>query len=250
MLQQKEHKRFRFPKEVSSPPFFPSDRVIFMSAPTTTGDRVYLAMRDQILFGELKPGTRLVQRQLASEFGTSNIPIVESIRRLERDGLLVTHPKWGAQVNTWTGDDIEAIYLMRENLEAVTCRLFAQRASAAEKLDLREYSRRYDESARQHDIKITTEADIALHLYIVQCTKSSNLYQLAEKSCVITAALRNIVWDTNSHESNVHLTGLVGVHDEMVAALRSGDSVRAENAGRAHVHDALERILPIINQNP
>jgi DNA-binding GntR family transcriptional regulator len=218
------------------------------SEPVTTSDRVFQALRQQILFGELKPGTRLVQRQLAAEFGTSNIPIVESIRRLERDGLLITHPKWGAQVNDWSPDDMEAIFLMRESLEAITCRLFAQRATESEKLALKDLGREYDANVATQNWKASTEADIALHLFIAKCSKSANLYHLAESSCIITATLRNnasrLGIDTDVHE---HLLGLGGVHDPLIEALSSGDAPRAEAAGRHHVHNALDKLLASLN---
>ena len=56
-----------------------------MSKPETAGDRIYHEIRSLIVSGEIKPGDRLVQRQLAGQFGTSNIPVVEAIRRLERE---------------------------------------------------------------------------------------------------------------------------------------------------------------------
>lgn len=204
-------------------------------------------MREKILFGELKPGTRLIQRQLADEFGTSNIPVIESIRRLERDGFVVSHPRWGAQVNEWTLDDIEANFRMREGLETTTCRLFAERASRAEKLALEEYNERYNQSARQREMKAAIAADIALHLYIVRCTKSDNLLHLAERTCVITATIRNHFFATEN-QIRAHLATLPGVHDSLVAALISEDAERAAQEGGSHVHNAMTKLLRHVHE--
>src|SRR5438046_2145375 len=104
-----------------------------MQVQQTSGDRVYQAIRGLILSGELAPGDRLVQRQLARRFGTSNIPVVEALRRLEYDGLVEGCANWSSTVRRWTFADIEALYLAREALEGVTCRLFAERAGMAER---------------------------------------------------------------------------------------------------------------------
>lgn len=206
-----------------------------MIVPSTTSDRVFFALREQILLGDLKPGMRLVQRKLAAEFGTSNIPIVEAIRRLERDGLVVSHPRWGAEVNSWNLNDIQAYYNMREGLEAVTSRLFAENASKSEKSALVQFNETY-EAARALGAREASEADLALHLHIVQCAGSDNLYRLAEQSCVITATV------------GIHLYTMdrAGLHDDLVAALCSGDPVEAERAARAHIREALQRLLDVM----
>ena len=158
-------------------------------SPLTISDRVYQELRDQILHGELEPGTRLVQRKLATQFNTSSIPVLEAIRRLERDRLLVTQSKWGTEVNTWTVEDAEAAFGMREGMEGLAARLFTERATPSEKLVLPDFNRAYNEAAQSCDLKATTNADIAFHLHIAQCSKSANLYHLAEHSYIITATI-------------------------------------------------------------
>ena len=59
-------------------------------------DVVYNTLREAILKGELKPGERLMELQLASKLGVSRTPIREAIRMLELEGLAVTIPRKGA----------------------------------------------------------------------------------------------------------------------------------------------------------
>ena len=58
----------------------------------------YRTLREAILKGELKPGERLMELQLASKLGVSRTPIREAIRMLEQEGLAVTVPRRGAEV--------------------------------------------------------------------------------------------------------------------------------------------------------
>lgn len=61
-------------------------------------DVVFQTLRGAILKGDLKPGERLMELQLASKLGVSRTPIREAIRMLEQEGLAVTIPR---KVRKW-----------------------------------------------------------------------------------------------------------------------------------------------------
>ena len=208
------------------------------SATEATGESVYRRLRDMIVDASLSPGERLAQRKLAALFQTSNIPVVEALRRLERDGLVDTQAKWGgAQVKIWKRDDIRGLYLARAALEGVTCRLFAESATAVDRAALDVLNQEFNALVCNGVSRAGVEADIALHLHIVRGSNSPSLCQMLESSCLITAAIRN-----SFKESSVS-SGPTGVHDALVAALKSGDPDAAEIAGKGHVMQALELVL-------
>jgi DNA-binding GntR family transcriptional regulator len=202
----------------------------------TVGERVYDEVRDKILSGELGAGMRLVQRKLASELGTSIIPISEALRRLESEGLVICQAGLGAQVKVWTPDDVTGIHLLREYLEAATSRLFAEKASPAECLALKELGERYDRCLAEKDPMPLIRADIDLHLYIAKHSKSPTLAQFAENFCVITIAMKNALWRSKKPAPGPQREP--GIHDELIAAVASGDPDRAEQAARGHVRKA------------
>lgn len=211
---------------------------------TTTAERIYRTMRDSITTAEMKPGDRLVHRQLAQQFGTSNIPIVEALRRLESDGLVVSYPNAGSQVRIWDEHDIRGAFLAREALEGVTCRMFAEYASSIEKTKLAEYGRRFDEACQNLEYERSRKIDIQLHLFIARSGHSSAgtsvLYKLVENSHLLAATISNICVDSESSEK---MLGPIGVHDELIAALISGDPDLAEKAGREHVHTSMDDVM-------
>lgn len=84
--------------------------------------RIYDSVRERILKGELAPGSRLVIRALALEHETSDIPIREALRMLERDGLVEIRPYRGARVVNLSEDEIEEGYLIRGHLESLATR--------------------------------------------------------------------------------------------------------------------------------
>lgn len=83
----------------------------------STADVLADALRKMINNGSLQDGERLVERDLASHFSVSRIPLREAIRQLERDGLVETFRNRGAVVKTLSVEDIDEIYSLRALLE-------------------------------------------------------------------------------------------------------------------------------------
>lgn len=98
-----------------------------MPAVTSVEESVTDALRNGILQGDLPPGQRLLQEQLAERFGVSRIPLRDALRRLEVEGLVRIDPRKGAYVAILTVVDVEEIYELREMLEA-PCMRYAVRS--------------------------------------------------------------------------------------------------------------------------
>ena len=101
---------------------------------------IYAALRERILANDIAPGTRLVMRDVANEYDTSDIPVREALRMLERDGLVETTPYRGARVTTLTAKEVEETYFIRSHLESIATGLAAsadhrRRARAARRAD-------------------------------------------------------------------------------------------------------------------
>lgn len=83
-------------------------------------------IRDMIVSGQLKPGDRLRQDELAETFGVSTMPIREALRQLQAEGLVSFQPRRGAAVASLSVSDYEEIYRIREELEILACRWAAE----------------------------------------------------------------------------------------------------------------------------
>jgi DNA-binding GntR family transcriptional regulator len=79
--------------------------------------RVTEDIRSLILQGDLAPGSRIGQEQLAERFHTSRIPVREALRRLESDGLVILVPNSGAWVAKLDLSECLELYKIRERLE-------------------------------------------------------------------------------------------------------------------------------------
>jgi len=79
--------------------------------------RVASYLRDAILGGDLRPGDRIGQEDVAARLSTSRVPVREALRMLEAEGLTQHEPHKGARVPRLTQHEVEVIYRMRERLE-------------------------------------------------------------------------------------------------------------------------------------
>jgi len=206
-------------------------------------DEAYAAIRMEILKGQLRPGTPLSRRRLARKLGMSVVPVTDALRRLEEAGLVEIRARAGTRVRVPSDADIHALYELREALETQSARLFAERATPAQRLDLRRL-------ARQLDVlfsRLATGGDdaafrfmvhsrhVQFHLRIAERAASPLLRQMIDRSHVLTM---NWLFDVAGRRTALP----PGFHARLVNALVSGDPDAAEAAMRAHVHYGLAEI--------
>jgi len=99
------------------------DSLAFLAAPAplsrTLGDEVVKQLRQAILRGQLKPGQRIVENEIAQAMALSRGPVRDALKVLENERLVVRHPHRGACVAWLTLRDAEEIYSLREALEVL-----------------------------------------------------------------------------------------------------------------------------------
>src|SRR6185312_6949372 len=83
----------------------------------TTSERIAAHLRDAILRGEIAPGSRIRQEEVAERLGTSRLPVREALRILEAEGLTEHTANKGARVPRLDPAELDVLYRMRERLE-------------------------------------------------------------------------------------------------------------------------------------
>ena len=92
--------------------------------------KVQATLREHILSGQLRPGSRLVESQLAEQLGVSRAPVREALLALEGEGWVVSAPGKGTMVVDLTEEDLREIYTLRTVLEGLAMRLATARIDA------------------------------------------------------------------------------------------------------------------------
>ncbi|MCI8635240.1 MAG: GntR family transcriptional regulator [Eubacterium sp.] len=138
-------------------------------------DVVFHTLREAILKGDLKPGERLMELQLAAKLGVSRTPIREAIRMLEQEGLAVTIPRKGAQVAAMTEKDMEDVLQIREALEILAAQLACKKITGAQLAALEDNVAQFKAAAKASDLKWMAQADIDFHDMIYQAAANPKL---------------------------------------------------------------------------
>lgn len=144
-------------------------------------EQVITALRQAILDFQLKPGQRLVERELIEQLGVSRTTVREALRELTSEGLVTVVPQKGAVVATPTLDDAIDLYEVRAALESLVVQRFVERASDAQVERLKAAVERFhDESIRTADIRQILAAKDLFYTVLIEGAASTALQQLLE----------------------------------------------------------------------
>jgi DNA-binding GntR family transcriptional regulator len=146
----------------------------------TLSEHVFRRIQAAIVKGEIAPGSKISEPELARTYGISRGPLREAIHRLEGQRLLVRVPHVGARVVSLDHAELVELYEIRESLEGMACRLAAQRMSQAEISELR---RLLDMHEKDADFQAGVgyyqqEGDFDFHYRIIQGSGNRTLTQM------------------------------------------------------------------------
>ena len=141
-------------------------------------DVVFNTLRRAILRGELKPGERLMEIQLANKLGVSRTPIREAIRKLELEGLVLMIPRKGAEVAEITEKNLRDVLEVRCALEELAVQLACDRIERNRIRELHAAAAHFRDILDSDDITQIAAADEAFHDVIFKATGNERLIQL------------------------------------------------------------------------
>jgi DNA-binding GntR family transcriptional regulator len=182
----------------------------------TKADIVYEELRERILNGELRPGERVPISQVAREIGVSDIPAREGVKRLEADGLLEFATHKGAVVASMGVEDVEELFAIRSELEALAVRRAAQSIDADQLAALRELLDAMAVAERDGDMEAYGRLNRAFHMGAYAAQPYRRLTAMIES-----------LWDSTDWCRRIFRA--------------DADSVRASSAEHEAIYDALAR---------
>ncbi|MFG1816902.1 FCD domain-containing protein [Kribbella sp. NPDC049174] len=156
----------------AQPPPPPSTDIELLS------DRVYEAIRGWILSGELAPGMRVVESEIARVLGTSQTPAREAVRRLAHEGLVTYRPRLGNFVTEISQVEAREAREVRVLLETAAARRATGHVPPEELDLLRIEVQRMTEAAEHHDIGAFREADLRFHRQVLATSGNSMLLKV------------------------------------------------------------------------
>ena len=221
-----------------------SARLAALSAPSLTkAAAAFTALRAAIEDGRLRPGDRLRIDQLARDLQMSSTPIREALRLLQAEGLVDYEEHRGLSVRSFPAEAVDEIYRLRTVLEPMAVQLAVERASEAERLDLKRI---------HHALKQMVQPGLrGPEASRLNSEWHRSLYSASGSAILVDFISR--LWSRIPVEllwTSDHVQTSVENHEVVMRALEARDSDAAAEAMADHIRGSHRRNLSRIARRP
>lgn len=196
---------------------------------TTLRDEIKDRIVERILDGTYGPGERIVESQVAVEFGTSQAPVREALRELEAMRFVEIRPHRGARVREVTTQELGQIYPVRAALEEVAGRAAAVRMSDEQLSALADELAGMRQAAEAQDLHAQLLHDVCFHELIVEASGNQVLIEVWRSLRVEAGTLISVI------RADSDLRMIAEMHRPVLQALQSRDPELAGKEMRAHI---------------
>jgi GntR family transcriptional regulator, vanillate catabolism transcriptional regulator len=217
-------------------------------------DDIVLTLREMIISEALRPGTQLLQIELAERLGVSRTPLRESFRILEHEGLIRTaNNNRTVEVVPITSEDLRQMYQVREVIDGLAARLITKMVPSTELLDqLRDKVRVMKEARHPYNPAQRVQAHTEFHTLIAEHAGNPKLLTYLPMIRTSSASLY-LPFINNPEATKLVDNGKLVSHEELfdrtdrdhlaiVEAIKSGNARSAEAVARRHIRVTLRNI--------
>jgi len=199
---------------------------------------VYEELRLLIMTGKIKPGTRMMEIDLAESMGVSRTPVREAIRQLEKDGLVTIEPRKGAYVSDISPEDLDNMLVVREPLEGLATYLATQFMSEEEIAAVIAVNEEYEEALRDGDMEKLINADTRFHNLITQGSHNQYLIDILQDLQEQVLRFRYIYFKSIKRAEDV-----VNEHRMILNAIQNRQTEEARAYSIEHIVKLRESII-------
>ena len=206
-------------------------------------DVVFNTLRQAILKGELAPGERLMEIQLAEKLGGSRTPIREAIRKLELEGLVLMIPRRGAEVAKISEKSLKDVLEVRRSLEELAIELACQRMTDTDMQELEKMQKKFCDAIADGSAMEIAESDEAYHDVIYNSTHNARLVQILNN---LREQMYRYRLEYIKDEDKRQILRIE--HEKILKALRSRHVAEARAAAREHIDNQEITVLKNIKE--
>jgi DNA-binding GntR family transcriptional regulator len=205
-------------------------------------DRAYQNIKFQIIRGNLRPGTRLLEEELAKAMSISRAPIREAFNKLEKEGFITTIPRKGAAVSNVTTEIIEDIFEIRETLETLAVKKSLGKIFIDELEKVGDGFKEFINKSENAENRIQYLAlDKKFHDLLSQNCSNKKLIEL------LANLQEQIHWLRNISLNRTTFSGSVREHLAIIEALKRNDEKLITKALLLHLERAKESSIIEVN---
>lgn len=207
----------------------------------TAQETVLQNLRMALASGQILPGQQLVQEELAENLGVSRVPIRESLRILEGEGLVTYHPNRGYFVTELSTTDLAELYRIRELLEAEALQRAVTEVSDADLNDIEQLLELVEQALESGDVEAITQANRAFHFAIIELSGMHRLGRLIRQLWDASDIYRTVYFRNAENRARVK-----SEHREILSALKARDAEALIAAQNHHRDEAVQALNSVI----
>jgi DNA-binding GntR family transcriptional regulator len=207
----------------------------------TTQEHAVDGLRRAILGGELRPGARVPQEEIAERIGVSVVPLREALRVLEGEGQVTYRPRRGYFVTELRAEDLAEIYALRRVLEAQAAREVLPTLDAAAFARIEAAAAECAAAGAAGDVAGELAANRRLHFALLTHPDHPHLLRLIRLLWDSTEAYRALYYNSPRERE-----AAVAAHARIIAAARAGDADALVAELDAHRDRALATLMRIL----
>ncbi len=201
-------------------------------------DIVYQELKTQIMTGSIKPGTRIMEVDIAEEMGVSRTPIREAIRKLEKEGFVSIEPRKGVYAAEMSVHDMVEALEVRETLEGQAAELAAKRITEEELDQLKECTESFNKAVSDEDSEGMIKYDTLFHHLIVEASGNKVLVDMVSKLQEVVLRFRYLYFSDFRRSAQ-----MPAEHKLIVDAICSGEPQKAKEAATIHIDRLKELVI-------
>ena len=199
------------------------------------------SIRSAIASGRFKAGDRLPERELCELTGVSRTLVREAMRQLESEGVIKVEPHRGPFVATLSRDQAEGVYQVRLGLEGLACRLFAEKATDAQRQALKDAFKELQAASRRPDSQARLRAKNQFYTCLLVGAQNEAL-----GSCLHILNSRISLLRATSMKAPGRIKESIAELSNLMEALMARDGQRAADLGQHHVRMAAKAALKLL----
>jgi DNA-binding GntR family transcriptional regulator len=199
--------------------------------------RVYLCLRRRIVGMDMLPGTRVVERDIAEEFGTSRTPVHEAVQRLADEGLIEIVPRSGTFVARIPLDALDEANLVRHALETAIIEKAAARVGPDDAARLRAILAEQEAAITANDFGTFHRTDERFHALLAELSGYPGVWPIIQQAKTQMDRYRQLTLPLEGR-----MAGVLEEHRAVVDAIEARDPARAVAAMREH----LDHVMPVL----
>jgi len=204
-------------------------------------DQAYESLREAVLHGQLEPGERLNQAELANHLGVSDRTVREALARLVAEGVISRNPYREFRVVAVTAEDIEDIVRMRAMLEGWAVEFAASRITVDELDRMRRLLPRMNNDSALRSAAAFQGYNRDFHWTAINACKKPHLIYMLKRLWDLML-LYSLGENGSDLTNGSDIRRLQQSHQELVEALSSGDGLAAHAILAKHSEEAMEQL--------